>query len=160
MFALLQVPFAVLVRQHGGRYSFVNNNFCFRRCFDLLGVSHYGVDFPPLKSKKKRDDIVAMWLKMIQFLRWPYVNSDARLFGDKYATATNATASPQRKPQQRRRIPAAHTNASSAATGRLDTTSACAPHRTPTADEWLAQLCVACDDLARDADYWRGALVS
>lgn len=69
-FAELQVPFETVVRTEGVRYSFINYNFCFRRLFDLCGASHFGRDFPPLKSKKKREDIIQLWLKLIAFTKW------------------------------------------------------------------------------------------
>jgi hypothetical protein len=54
-FASFEVPFSKVIRNRGERYSLLNYNFLFRRAFDLLGYPHYGSDFPPLKSKKKRD---------------------------------------------------------------------------------------------------------
>ena len=54
-FEELQIPFELLVRSAGTRYSFIHYNFLFRRLFDLYGCSHFGVDFPPLKSKRKRE---------------------------------------------------------------------------------------------------------
>lgn len=66
----LQIPFEFLVRQDGVRYSFLNYNFLFRRFFDLYGVSHYGVEFPPLKSKKKREDTIVLYMKLIEFTKW------------------------------------------------------------------------------------------
>ena len=86
LFGLLQVPFETVIRTEGVRYSFINYNFCFRRFFDLLGVPHYSRDFPPLKSKKKREDTIWLWLKIIDFLKWPYLNSDGRTFGSEFET--------------------------------------------------------------------------
>jgi hypothetical protein len=86
-FAQIQVPFQTTVRTEGVRYSFINYNFCFRRFFDLAGCSEFGVDFPPLKSRKKRDECIALWLKIIKFLHWPYINSDGDLFGQEYKTS-------------------------------------------------------------------------
>lgn len=70
MFAKLQVPFEIIVRMQGKRYSFPNYNFCLRRLLDLYGRSDYCLDFPPLKSKKKREDIIMMWLQLITYLKW------------------------------------------------------------------------------------------
>lgn len=83
-FAMLQVPFDTIVRHEGVRYSFPNYNFCLRRLFDLYGAGDCCWDFPPLKSKKKREDIVCMWLKLVTFLRWPYINSDGKRWGRTY----------------------------------------------------------------------------
>lgn len=87
MFAALQVPFANCCVAAGKRYSFISYNFVFRRLFDLLGVSHFGIDFPPLKSRRKREDILCIWSKMISYLKWPYLNSDGDLFGDEYSSS-------------------------------------------------------------------------
>lgn len=86
-FKQLQLPFELLVRSEGIRYSFLNYNFLFRRFFDLYGCSHYGVDFPPLKSKKKREDTVLLYIKLIGYVKWPYINRDAALFGEAYGTS-------------------------------------------------------------------------
>jgi hypothetical protein len=80
-FKRLQVPFARLAEATGRRHSFISYNFVFRRLFDLLGCSHLGTDFPPLKSRKKREDIVQIWLALVRDLQWPYLNSDVKLFG-------------------------------------------------------------------------------
>lgn len=109
LFAALQVPFAKVVRDDGIRYSFISYNFCFRRFFDLLGVSHYGCDFPPLKSKKKREDIIILWLKLIAYTKWPYVNSDGKLFGPEHHTDI---AELQRRRRAHRRKPGTKSNAS------------------------------------------------
>jgi hypothetical protein len=74
-----------MAQRTGRRHSFISYNFVFRRLFDLLGCSHLGADFPPLKSKRKREDIISIWLTLIRYLRWPYINSDARLFGAAHA---------------------------------------------------------------------------
>jgi hypothetical protein len=70
MFAALQIPFECIVRLEGIRYSFLNYNFLFRRFFDLGGVSHYGKDFPPLKSKKKREDTILLYLRLLAVNKW------------------------------------------------------------------------------------------
>ena len=105
MFARLQVPFETIVRVMGERYSFPNYNFCMRRLFDLYGVPHYCTDFPPLKSKKKREEIVLMWLRLVTFLRWPYINSDGEHWGASYQCDIASVR--QRK---RNRRNAAHAN--------------------------------------------------
>lgn len=69
-FAALQTPFERAVRQTGKRYSFPNYNFVFRRLFDLFGCSHYGDEFPPLQSARKRQETVAAWLDMLPFVNW------------------------------------------------------------------------------------------
>lgn len=102
LFLRVQVPFATVVRERGKRYSFINYNFVFRRFFDWLGVSHYGVDFPPLKSKKKRDDICLLWLKVCTFLKEPYINSDDALFGAEYATPLAQLVAADRRRAPRR----------------------------------------------------------
>lgn len=86
MFRQLEIPFDRIVRRRGSRYSFPNYNFVIRRLFDLLGCPNFGLDFPPLKSNKKRIEIVAIWISLVRFLNWPYINSDGNLFGSKYHT--------------------------------------------------------------------------
>lgn len=85
MFMQLQIPFDRLVKVTGLRYSFPSLNFCFRRFFDLWGCSHMGKDFPPLKNKQKRLDVILLWLKLIKYLGWPYINNDNKLFGEEFA---------------------------------------------------------------------------
>ena len=70
MFSALQIPFETIIRAERKRYSFININFLFRRFFDLYGCSHFGVDFQPLKSKKKREDIVLLYLKLLEITKW------------------------------------------------------------------------------------------
>ena len=86
MFSALQIPFESIVRRERIRYSFVNYNFLFRRFFDLWGAPHYGKDFPPLKSKKKREDTILLYLRLLEVVQWPYINSDGELFGKGYHT--------------------------------------------------------------------------
>ena len=103
MFGCLQVPFDRLVRSRKERYSFPNYNFVIRRFCDFLGCTEYAVDFPPLKSAKKREEIVRIWLKLIKFLRWPYINSDGETFGSEYAVNTRGlTEQQQRRRHQRK----------------------------------------------------------
>jgi hypothetical protein len=84
LFDQLQRPFNQ-ARQAIARFSFVNYNFVFRRIFDYLGVgSYYARDFPPLKSRKKREDIIALWRRVLFFAQWPYINSDPQVFGENY----------------------------------------------------------------------------
>ena len=102
LFKQLQVPFAQRAERTGRRHSFISYNFVFRRLFDLLGCSHLGADFPPLKSRKKREDIVSIWLDLIAYLGWPYLNSDAQLYGaahfvDIFDNHRGATHAPSRK---------------------------------------------------------------
>ena len=85
-FALLQYPFDAFVRKAGWRYSMINLNFLFRRFFELWGAPHLGVDFPPLKSKKKREDTIVAYLQLTRYTKWPYINYDAKLFGAEYHT--------------------------------------------------------------------------
>jgi len=61
-------------------------------CLLLMGVSEYGRDFPPLKNEGKRKRLVISWLAMIKFLRWPYINSDAELFGKEFEIDVAALA--------------------------------------------------------------------
>lgn len=69
-FADLQVPFETIVRRKAKRYSFLNYNFLFRRFFDLAGVPHLSRDFPPLKSRKKREDLILLYLKLLKMTLW------------------------------------------------------------------------------------------
>ncbi len=72
-FASLQVPFETIIRRKGVRYSFINYNFLFRRAFDLydwINCRHYGKDFPPLKSKKKREDVILWYLELLEYTKW------------------------------------------------------------------------------------------
>ncbi|MGB0548745.1 MAG: hypothetical protein ACPGR8_06385 [Limisphaerales bacterium] len=84
MFAKLQQPFEQTVRTRRKRYSFISYNFVFRRLFDLLGFPEFGEDFPPLCGAAKRVELVALWLRMMNFLNWPYINSDRENFGIEY----------------------------------------------------------------------------
>lgn len=43
-----------------------------------------------MKSRKKREDTILLWLQLLQALRWPYVNSDGSLFGRAYETDIHA----------------------------------------------------------------------
>ena len=90
MFAALQIPFESIVRQEGVRYSFLNYNFLFRRFFDLCNRSHYGKDFAPLKSKKKREETILLYLRLLEVVKWPYINTDGTLFGTEYHTDITA----------------------------------------------------------------------
>ena len=104
MFDCVQIPFDRLVRCMGQRYSFPSYNFIFRRFCDLLGCKHYAVDFPPLKSAKKRDEIARIWLILIKYLRWPYINSDGATFGSEYSVDIKRISreTPQQQQQRRR----------------------------------------------------------
>lgn len=86
MFAAVQVPFNSQIRKDGGRHSWIGYNFCFRRFFDLLDMSHHNVDFPPLKSKKKRQEVTSYWLRILSFTKWPYIDTDADYFGEQFRT--------------------------------------------------------------------------
>jgi len=111
LFERLQVPFAQLAERTGRRHSFISYNFVFRRLFDLLGCSHLGADFPPLKSKKKREDIISIWLGLITYLQWPYLNSDAQLFGSGHAVDLAALyhrRGPAPQPARKRAKTSAH----------------------------------------------------
>ena len=102
MFSQLQIPFETLIRSQNLRHSLLNYNFIFRRFFDLLGVSHYGRDFPPLKGRKKREEITSFWLSVISFLKWPYLNNDEQLFGAEYAVDIGKLQRRAAKQQQQR----------------------------------------------------------
>jgi hypothetical protein len=105
MFALVEAPFDRLVRDKSVRSSFPNYNFCFRRFFDILGCPQYNVDFPPLKSQKKREDIILIWLKLIHYLKWPYLNSDGDYFGDEYKINARELLRRRRRCASKRRAP-------------------------------------------------------
>jgi len=100
MFSLLQAAFTYVVRRPKLRYSFLNYNFVFRRLLDLLGRSELGLDFPPLKSRRKREDITYLWALLVKYLQWPYLNSDAQLFGAAYHTRLSTIV--HRRQQSRR----------------------------------------------------------
>ncbi len=156
IFAKLQPAFAYTVRSTGVRYSFVNYNFCFRRIFDIMMHGAFGIDFPPLKSKKKREDIVVLWANLIVYLRWPYLNSDAQLFGPAHAIElpgllARRTASAAPTAAKRTRIdaspPAAaattHTSGSDHRfRGECDTSS-CQSGAGRTHDEIMHDVCLA-----------------
>lgn len=76
--------FPYVKSRFGRRKSSPGYNFVFRRLLDLLGHTSLGVDFPPLKSRKKRSDAVRLWRAFCAHLNWPYVNSDGKLFGAAY----------------------------------------------------------------------------
>jgi len=86
LFARLQEPFDVMAKVCWNRHSFVNYNFIFRRLLDLIDQSNLATDFPPLKNKRKRNDIILMWIDLIIYLDWPYINSDGANFGSDYET--------------------------------------------------------------------------
>lgn len=96
---MLQVPFTLRVQKKGARYSMISYNFIFRRLFDLLGLSWLGVDFPPLKNEGKRRKLIAFWVRMTTFLRWPYVNSDAELFGQEFYVDAQTVIKEDLKPE-------------------------------------------------------------
>lgn len=80
---LVHVLSAFKARVKGkGRYSIININFLFRRVFDLLGISWFAIDFPPLKTEAKRIKLVQMWVDCCDFLNWPYINNDQVTFPD------------------------------------------------------------------------------
>ncbi len=109
MFTLIEIPFAMVVRNAGSRYSFINYNFVFRRFFDLLSVPHFSRDFPPLKSRKKREDCCWFWVCITNFLRWPYINNDGEIFGDEYAVDIRALT--YKRTHSKRRVGRANANA-------------------------------------------------
>lgn len=69
----------------GRRKSSPGYNFVYRRLLDLVGHGAYGIDFPPLKSRKKRADAARLWRSFCIWLNWPYVNTDGTLFGSTFA---------------------------------------------------------------------------
>ena len=83
-FNQIQIPFSILIKERGNRYSCISYNFIFRRIFDLFGCSEFGIDFPPLKNPAKRSELVANWIKLTEYLVWPYINSDENNFGFEY----------------------------------------------------------------------------
>lgn len=85
-FRQLQLPFTIVTAFSAERTSFPNYNFAIRRIWDLIGFPEFGHDFPPLKSKKKRQEIIGLWLPLITYLQWPYINSDGALFGPDHET--------------------------------------------------------------------------
>jgi hypothetical protein len=105
MFALVEAPFDRLVRDKSIRSSFPNYNFCFRRFFDILGCPQYNEDFPPLKSQKKREDIILIWLKLIHYLKWPYLNTDGANFGSEYRINARELLRRRRRHASKRRPP-------------------------------------------------------
>jgi hypothetical protein len=159
MFARLQVPFETVVRTEGERYSFVNYNFCFRRLFDWYGTPHYGVDFPPLKSKKKREDAIWLWYKLLCYLKLPYINNDGKLFGAEFHTpldelikrrsaARNRT---KRKQQQQQLEFNAGSGDSGVRRGVHENPSK--KPKTEVHDEALLELLSAFDSACNDSDY-------
>lgn len=114
---------ALQLGRHDRRISLISYNFIFRRIFDLLGVSDYGLDFPPLKNHNKRVELVGHWLAYIKFLNWPYLNSDGSNFGPEFEVDTHVAASrfqarfahiherlspPRQRQQSPERVPASH----------------------------------------------------
>jgi hypothetical protein len=148
LFKQLQVPFAQVAIRTGRRHSFISYNFVFRRLFDLLGCSHLGADFPPLKSRKKREDIVSVWVALIRYLGWPYLNTDAQLYGASHAIevlALDRRAAPPTRKRARFANPvdSDHRLRQSCASG------ASQPHTWGDSDPGLLELCAA---LCRAAD--------
>lgn len=110
LFDKVQNPFGRAVRDQTTRYSFISYNFTFRRIFDLLGIAHlHSVDFPPLKSRKKREDVIFLWLRVIKALQWPYINSDREVFGEEYGADIRDIAA--RRPPHGRRAERASSHA-------------------------------------------------
>lgn len=100
LFDVIQNPFGRNVRTKTPRYSFISYNFTFRRIFDLLGVADlYSVDFPPLKSRKKREDVIWLWIRLITAMKWPYINSDAKVFGGAYGACIRDIADSRQSAQ-------------------------------------------------------------
>jgi len=141
LFKRLQVPFAHLAEGTGRRHSFISYNFVFRRLFDLLGCSHLGADFPPLKSKKKREDIVSIWLGLISYLQWPYLNSDAQLYGAAHAVdIVSLYGRPTPHPRKRAKTNPEHSG------DRLRQPcddGASQQHSRGESDPWLLELCAS-----------------
>lgn len=81
MFKKVYRGFLVTLRGATSRYSLPSYNFIFRRLFDLLGKPVWGCDFPLLKNNSKRCDLVGMWLSIIRYTGWPYINSDVQIAG-------------------------------------------------------------------------------
>jgi len=153
LFKQLQVPFAHLAERTGLRHSFISYNFVFRRLFDLLGCSHLGTDFPPLKSKKKREDIVRIWLALVKYLQLPYINSDAQLFGANHAVdpqcINGRTAAPPRK-----RARTAHTEHGDNRLRQPRADCASQPHNGGTCDAQLLELYAALCRANNSGDDW------
>lgn len=83
-FSQIQHPFEKYVQQAGARYSLINYNSLFRRFFELWGAPYLGADFPPLKSKRKREESIVAYLYCLEETKWPYLDSDEELFGEEY----------------------------------------------------------------------------
>ena len=81
-FSEIQGPFDKFIRERCGRHSLLNYNFIFRRLLDLNGCSWMAEDFPPLKTTTKQKRLIEMWREICKHLKWPYVNSDERIFPD------------------------------------------------------------------------------
>jgi hypothetical protein len=150
LFKQLQVPFAQLAERTGRRHSFISYNFVFRRLFDLLGCSHLGADFPPLKSRKKREDIVSIWIDLIIYLRWPYLNSDAQLYGASHAIEVfalqhnrGAAQPPRKRARKSDPVDSNHRLRQPRASGASE------PHTWGDSDAGLLELCAALYSAAR-----------
>ncbi len=75
-FQLLQPAFRACVYDSVKRRSFPNYSFGFRRLLELNGQDHALVDFPLLKTRRKRLKLDDYWWRMCKFMQWPYINCD------------------------------------------------------------------------------------
>jgi hypothetical protein len=151
LFKALQVPFAQRAVRTGRRHSFISYNFVFRRLFDLLGCSHLGADFPPLKSRKKREDIVSIWLELIAYLGWPYLNSDAQLYGTSHAVDIYPLSHNHRRTlTTHKRARTSHAQHSDHRLRQPCASSESQPHTWRDSDPGLLELCAALCSAAGD----------
>lgn len=101
LFAQVEVAFYYLGRERGWyKRSYRQYNFTFRRFFDLIHAPELSRDFPPLKTEKKRREVAEVWLACCIFLKWPYINSDADQFGERYGVSYSELRRPQSPARQ------------------------------------------------------------
>ena len=70
LFLAIQEPF-LRIRPHC-RKNFLNYNYCFHRCFQMLGMQHFSAYFPSIKSKAKLDSLDQIWKSICTDLGWKY----------------------------------------------------------------------------------------
>ena len=73
MFKEVQEPF--ILYKPKNRKNFLNNNYVFRKLFELLEADHLLSSFPFLKSKEKLYEHDQIWKKICDYNNWQFIES-------------------------------------------------------------------------------------
>lgn len=73
MFKEVQEPF--ILYKPKNRKNFLNNNYVFRKLFELLEADHLLSSFPFLKSKEKLYEHDQIWKKICEYNNWQFIES-------------------------------------------------------------------------------------